>query len=405
MEKGQQVQDKILKRGHKKKIYQKNFCEFFAGIGLVRDGLNSSGWECVYANDIDEKKLEMYKARFENSNDFHLGDIWNTDEVLSKIKNEPFLATASFPCTDLSLAGKGRGLAGDHSSTFFGFIDVLTALGDRRPKMVMLENVTGFITSHGGKDFASAVTKLAELGYWIDCFVLDAKKFVPQSRQRVFVVGLHESVESTVTVKRSSSDSIFDLWNNVIDRRPRSMRPDQLMQLMQTIELPTGWMAIDLEEPMERSKNLVDVIDLDANQEWWDAKAVKKHYAMMSSLHKRQVDEMCNTRGTHVGTIYRRKRNDRTYAETRFDGTAGCLRTPRGGSARQIVIAIDKGDVRMRWMSPREYARLQGADDFPLVKQKNQNLFGFGDAVCVPVIRWIDKNVLTPIFNSIHSSF
>ena len=90
----------------------------------------------------------------------------------------------------------------------------------------------------------------------------------------------------------------------------------------------------------------------------------------------------------------------KTRAETRFDGMAGCLRTPKGGSARQIVIVVDKDRLRMRWMSPREYARLQGADDFPLVVNTIQNLYGFGDAVCVPVIRWIDKHVLTPVFEA-----
>jgi DNA (cytosine-5)-methyltransferase 1 len=101
----------------------------------------------------------------------------------------------------------------------------------------------------------------------------------------------------------------------------------------------------------------------------------------------------------HVGTIYRRKRHVQMRAEVRFDGIAGCLRTPRAGSAKQIVIVIEKGEYRIRWMSPKEYARLQGAADFPLVGTRNQQLFGFGDAVCVPAIAWIDKQVLTPIFN------
>ncbi len=99
-----------------------------------------------------------------------------------------------------------------------------------------------------------------------------------------------------------------------------------------------------------------------------------------------------------VGTIFRRKRKGAMRAEIRFDGIAGCLRTPKGGSARQIVIAIESGRLRMRWMSPREYARLQGADEFPLVTNTIQNLYGFGDAVCVPAIRWIDENVLTPVY-------
>jgi DNA (cytosine-5)-methyltransferase 1 len=67
----------------------------------------------------------------------------------------------------------------------------------------------------------------------------------------------------------------------------------------------------------------------------------------------------------------------------------------------RTVILTRGGVLRMRWMSPREYARLQGADDFPLVGTTNQQLFGFGDAVCVPVIKWIDDRVLTPIAASL----
>ena len=106
---------------------------------------------------------------------------------------------------------------------------------------------------------------------------------------------------------------------------------------------------------------------------------------MMSDDHRRQVDELraaaCSPR---VGTAFRRVRRDGQRTEVRFDGLAGCLRTPRGGSGKQIVVAAGAGRLRMRWMSPREYARLQGAPDFPLIGGRNQQLFGFGDAVCVP---------------------
>ena len=87
--------------------------------------------------------------------------------------------------------------------------------------------------------------------------------------------------------------------------------------------------------------------------------------------------------------------------EVRFDGLAGCLRTPKGGSARQIVVATIDGQLRMRWMTPREYARLQGVPEFPLVGTSTQQLWAFGDAVCVPAIRWIDRNVLTPLVTAL----
>jgi len=378
----------------------KTFSEFFAGIGLVRDGLSESGWSCVYANDIDPKKKELYDGRFSDNGHFHLGDVWNSGEVLERLTESSFLATASFPCIDLSLAGHWKGFKGDHSSTFFGFAQVLSLLGKQRPKIVMLENVTGFITSQEGRDFESAVQTLANLGYWIDAFVLDAKYFVPQSRPRVFVVGLHDSVTSPLVARKTATDWFASRWAMYVEKGGNSMRPPKLLDLMERIELTTGWGAMELAPPKISRADVSELIDLDDGQEWWEQTAVQKHLDMMSDRHRKAVNEMLSSRGTFTGTIYRRKREGKTRAEIRFDGLAGCLRTPKGGSAKQIVIAIHDGKVRIRWMSPREYARLQGADDFPLVSNTIQNLYGFGDAVCVPVIRWIDQHVLTPLFET-----
>lgn len=379
-------------------IEGKTFCEFFAGIGLVREGLASSGWSCLYANDIDPKKQELYEGCFGSDGHFHLGDVWNTREVLARMSDRPFLATASFPCIDLSLAGHWRGFNGEHSSTFFGFARLLDALGERRPKVVMLENVTGFITSQNGKDFELAVRAVAELGYWIDAFVLDAKYFVPQSRPRVFVIGLHESVNTPLATRKSSVDWLTDGWTEIMESKQGSIRPLKLVELMRSIDLPTGWTAFNVPVPRAYRGDVAEFIDLNDEQEWWDLEAVSKHHDMMNDRHRKRVDDMLAEGKTFVGTIFRRKRNVKTQAEVRFDGMAGCLRTPKGGSARQIVIVVEHGRLRMRWMSAREYARLQGAEHFPLVKNNIQNLYGFGDAVCVPVIRWIDDHILTPVF-------
>jgi len=378
---------------------EKRFCEFFAGIGLVREGLQPSGWKCVYANDNDPKKQEQYLARFGDEH-FHLEDVWETKSILEEFKAEPVLATASFPCIDLSLAGHFRGFKGEHSSTFFGFAEVIAAMKRRQPKLIMLENVNGFLTSHDGKDFASVATTLADLGYFVDAFILDAKYFISQSRVRVFVIGVHKSVVDRCDVIQSN-DTVLDPWKAAVGDG-NALRPSRLVKLMSGIRLSTGWIATPIQQPSTKRTHLRDFIDLDKDQEWWDQEAVDKHHETMSDLHKALVDRLMSEKNAvHVGTIYRRKRNGKTRSEVRFDGLAGCLRVPRGGSARQIVIVIDKGRLKIRWMSPREYARLQGAPDFPLVGRPSQQMAGFGDAVCVPVISWIDRHVLTPLYEAI----
>ncbi len=105
---------------------------------------------------------------------------------------------------------------------------------------------------------------------------------------------------------------------------------------------------------------------------------------------------MAGNGNREVATAFRRIRNGKSMAEVRTDGIAGCLRTPKGGSARQILIVAEQGKVRARLLNARECARLMGAGDFPIAVPLNQALFGFGDAVCVNVVEWIAHSYLTP---------
>lgn len=378
----------------------KSFLEFFAGIGLVHEALHRSGWHCSYANDIDAKKRRMYEGHYGPAEHYHEGDVWKVDDVLARIPGRPFLATASFPCTDMSLAGKRRGLAGEHSSSLFGFLQVIEQLGDRRPRAVLLENVPGFLTSHDGADFETAIHELAGLGYWVDSFVIDAQWFVPQSRPRMFLVGYQaELLGPPLVCKRGDDfDPLSDPWRVAINRADK-MRPARLRAAMDRIEPATGWATVDCGNPTPARQSISELIDFDDDQAWWGEEEVARHYEMMFERHRRQVELLRAEGGGPVAlTAFRRVREGQQRMEVRFDGIAGCLRTPRGGSAKQIVLAIDRGELRMRWMTPREYARLQGAGDYALPENTIQGLFGFGDAVCVPVIEWIDRVMLTPAF-------
>ncbi|MBX3433123.1 MAG: DNA cytosine methyltransferase [Pirellulales bacterium] len=381
---------------------EKTVCEFFAGIGLVHEGLRPGGWQCVYAGDIDPKKHDMHRGHYGASDLFHEGDIWNTAEVLERIAVPPALATASFPCTDMSLAGKRRGLAGAQSGALFGFLQVLEALADERPRMVLLENVPGFLTSHGGEDFAVAAHELADLGYWLDAFLVDARWFVPQSRPRMFVVGYHASILGPpLAIRRESPEwfAVDDAWQQAV-RRSGKMRPVNLLRAIQRTELATGWATVDAGCPPQRQYELADFLDADEAQPWWDSVETDRHVAMMSPRHAREVESLVgDSRRVTLLTAFRRVREGQQRMEVRFDGVAGCLRTPRGGSAKQIVLAAGRGQLRLRWMTPREYARLQGAPEYTLPGNTIQALFGFGDAVCVPAIRWIDEHMLTPVWD------
>ena len=131
--------------------------------------------------------------------------------------------------------------------------------------------------------------------------------------------------------------------------------------------------------------------------EWWSPERRDYLLAQMSERHATLLEQMRHAREWSYGTVFRRIRKGRSMGELRTDGLAGCLRTPKGGSARQILVKAGFGEVHARLLTPRECARLMGADDFRIKVGANQALFGFGDAVCVPVVRWIADNYLNPL--------
>lgn len=371
-------------------MMQKTFLEFFAGIGLVHLGLRPSGWTCTYANDFSEKKREIYLDEFPDASHFHLEDIWETDRILEQITVPSLLATASFPCVDLSLAGHMKGLDGKHSSTLFGFVEVMRRLKEQRkmPPIVMIENVTGLLTGHQGKDFEQTCLALSGLGFFLDSFIVDAKHFTPQSRPRLFIVGAQRDA-----IPETALNGHQLHWSERLKSRS-STCPARLFEAMRKIQLPTGWIAFDLPEPPAVKRNLASVIDLDAAQEWWSEDEVKKHFDRMSDDHRHRVENLIASKQLWIGAMFRRVREGKTRCEVRFDGLAGCLRTAKGGSGKQIAVVIDCGKLKMRWMSPVEYARLQGVPDFNIRRSRNQVLTGFADAVCVPAIDWIAHHTL-----------
>jgi DNA (cytosine-5)-methyltransferase 1 len=369
--------------------HERTVAEFFAGIGLMRMGLEQAGWNVIWANDIHEDKMKMYRGHFtDDKAHFHLGDV---HELIASEIPAVTLATASFPCNDLSLAGARRGLNGRHSSAFWGFINAIKNMGNQRPPLVMLENVPGFLTSHKGDDFRDACLALNKEGYDVDAFIIDAALFVPHSRQRLFLIGKTNKWKSDQVAE---TPSFYE----------SQCRPFALADfILKHSEI--YWSIRNLPTILKIKSFLRDIIeDLPANSIfWWNKQRAEYLLSQMSKKHREIADRMIAGKELSWGTIFRRVRNGRSMAELRTDGIAGCLRTPRGGSGRQILFVAGKGHYGIRLLTPKECARLMGAEEFKITVPLNQALFGFGDAVCVPVIRWIAENYLTPAWKELNA--
>lgn len=366
------------------------FLEFFAGGGMARAGLGAK-WHCTFANDIDPMKGATYKANWGAD---HLA-VKDIAKVKAKdIKGEPGLAWASFPCQDLSLAGSYSGLDGHRSGMFWEFWRIVKAMRreQRAPKIVVLENVYGALTSNGGEDFSAIGEAIAKLGYKFGALVIDARYFVPQSRPRLFWVAVRGDVEIKDDLTAPVPNSV---WH-----------PDALVAAHARLgkKAAANWLWWSLPMPAARKTRFVDLIEDNPTGVDWHTPAETNHIlSLMDEGNRKKVAAAQAVGKKMVGGVYRRTRPTKDgkktqRAEVRFDDLAGCLRTPSGGSSRQTILVVKGKSVRSRLLSPREAARLMGLPDkYKLPTRYNDAYHVAGDGVVAPVVRHLALNIFEPL--------
>ena len=369
---------------------ERTFYEFFAGGGMARAGLGD-GWRCLFANDFDEKKAAAYRANW-GGDELFVGDVAGVSTF--DLPGEADLAWASFPCQDLSLAGNGAGLKGERSGAFWPFWRLMRQLRreGRAPKSIVLENVCGLLSSHGGNDFVELSRVLSNDGYRFGAFVMDAVDFVPQSRPRLFFVALRDDfdVGQARTLgpdKRWHTPRLMEAWRRL---------PEPLQR---------RWVWWPFAAPPRRAARLADIVDMSQEDvAWHSASETERLLAMMSPINRAKVDAATLLGESMVGAVYKRTRVEGSRklqrAEVRFDDVAGCLRTPGGGSSRQTLLVVESGSVRSRLVSPRETARLMGLpEEYKLPAGYNEACHLTGDGVVVPVVRHIAAALLEPMLS------
>lgn len=368
-----------------------SFYEFFAGGGMARAGLGKA-WTCLFANDFDTKKGLTYQLNYPT------GDVLRVDDV-RKIKAADLpghadLIWGSFPCQDLSLAGGGAGLKGERSGTFYPFWEIVKGLvaEGRGPKLIALENVLGTLTSHSGRDFEAICKTFADAGYRYGALVINAALFVPQSRARLFIIGVRADVD--IDPALLSPEPIAPFHTAALQRA--------FERVSKTAQKKMVWWNIPA--PARRNTTFADFIEENPTSVSWHTDAERDLLiGKMSPVNKAKLEAAKRAGRRMVGCVYKRTRLDERgakvqRAEVRFDDVAGCLRTPAGGSSRQVIVVVDGKKVRSRLISARETARLMGLEEsYKLPKNYNEAYHLTGDGVAVHVVRHLAEQLFEPL--------
>lgn len=353
------------------------FVDFFAGSGLVTQGFLHA-CEPVWSNDICAKKAAIYTSNH-GTGHFHLGPI---ERVSGGNIPRADIVWASFPCQDLSLAGKMGGLAASRSGLFWEWIRVIDEM-NHRPAVLALENVVGLLSANEGNDYRLLHEALTNRGYRVGPMLLNARHWVPQSRPRVFVVAARSDIKS----------------ENLQDNGPNWIHPEPVCRAISNLNQAVWWA---IPKPKKRVLKLSKLIDWDAPV--FDKARAEAIFALVSKNHKELLSKLPQET-TAVFPGYRRTRQGKQVLELRFDDISGCLRTAEGGSSRQILLIHDNGTWKARLITPREAALLMGAPkSYKLSSSYNESYNAMGDAVVVPVVKHLVDHLLVPLYKASHAA-
>lgn len=260
----------------------------------------------------------------------------------------------------------------------------------RPTPLIVLENVVGTISANKGKDFSVLLGALVEAGYSVGPMVIDAQYFLPQSRPRLFVVAVHDSVELPNSLRQSHPDP---RWHTSGLVRANGNMPPSIKE---------RWIWWNMPYPPPRTTTLLDILEENpTGVQWHSPEETNRLLDLMGPLHLSRVKAAQQSGKRVAGAIYRRIRTSngkkQQRAEIRIDDLSGCLRTGSGGSSKQFLMLIEGDQIRSRLFSPRETARLMGVSDSYILPERYSDAYHLmGDGLAVPVVSWISETILIP---------
>lgn len=344
------------------------FIDLFAGIGGLRRGFDSIGGKCVFTSEWDKYSQATYKANYRNDDHDVTGDITKVDAADIPAHD---ILLAGFPCQPFSIAGvskknalgRAHGFADETQGTLF--FDVARIIKHHRPKAFLLENVKNLVNHDKGNTFAVIMKTLREeLDYHVEARVIDAKGFVPQHRERIFIVGFRKDLGVDFSFKDFEMPDPFagPKLKTILHPEDGSEGPDKHYTI----------------------NNFGSVSD---------------RYILTGHLWKYLRDYAAKHKAAGNGFGY---------------GLVGPDDVARTLSARYYKdgseILIDRGPGKVpRRLTPRECARLMGFDepngaDFVIPVSDTQAYRQFGNSVVVPVVKAVATHMLPFIEQALASA-
>lgn len=321
------------------------FLDLFAGIGGFRLGMESAGHECVGFCEIDKFARVSYKAIHNTEGEVEMHDITTVSDEFIRSIGDIDIICGGFPCQAFSIAGKRRGFEDTRGTLFFEIARFASIL---RPCYLFLENVKGLLNHEGGATFETILRALDELGYDVEWQVLNSKDYVPQNRERVFIIG-HLRGERTRKVLPFERKSRTTIENNI--------------------------------KPINDSKKTIEVLNFDSTNRFYDVSGISPCLNTMQG----------GDREPKIAIVGNINPNSETRRGRVGKGIANTLLT---GEEQAVVTE----NYRIRKLTPRECWRLQGFPDwaFDRAKQVNSDSQLYkqaGNSVTVPVIADIAKRL------------
>lgn len=352
------------------------FIDFFSGIGGFHSGLEQAGMECVGWCEFDKFAQASYRVIHDTTNLWFGGDV-------TKVKGNELpnadLWTFGFPCQDVSIAGKQKGIKeGTRSGLFFEIMRLIDERKENKPKWLVCENVKNLLSIDGGGGFLTVVSEMAERGYSVEWKVYNTKDYgLPQNRERVYIVGYlgETSGRELLPIPRKNDAVIKQIIGG-----SQGMRVYDPSGVSVTLSALGGGMGAKtgLYQFSDVSVQACLTPDrLDKRQNGIRLKEVG--YAM--AYHGDGVDLAYPNSETRRGRVQPQRSNTLTTSDN-------------------LGVVLDDGSkVYIRKLTPRECWRLQGFTDEQFDKaaavNSNSQLYKqAGNAVSVNVVAEIGKHIM-----------